>query len=253
MVLALTDFGVLDGVLLVVGGVIAGFVNTVAGGGSAITLPVLVELLNDPLLANGTNRVAVLLQNSAGLAGFQRGRVVPWSAIKRLAVPVLVGALAGSWVATGVDAGTMEVVFAVVIVGVAMSVLVSPKRWEGGGEVRLGRVTEILAFIAIGFYGGFVQAGVGFLLLGGLVLGGGLNLVSGNAAKVALILTFTLVALPVFLAAGQVSLLAGGILAIGNMSGAWVASNLAVSTDGGWIRWVLVIAALGAAVRMVLR
>lgn len=244
---------VIDVVFLVAGGLFAGFVNTVAGGGSAITIPILVEVLSDPLLANGTNRVAILLQNSAGVAGFQRGRVVPWDRIKPLVLPVLGGALAGSWLATQLDPDTMEVVFAVVIVGVAMSVLVSPKRWEGGGVAKLGTVGELLVFTAVGFYGGFVQAGVGFLILAGLVLGGGLNLVSGNAAKVVLILAFTMVALPVFLFAGQVSLLAGGVLALGNMTGAWVASNLAVAKGGGWIRWVVVVAALAAAARMLLR
>jgi uncharacterized membrane protein YfcA len=105
-------------------------------------------------------------------------------------------------------------------------------------------------FGAIGFYGGFVQAGVGFLLLGGLVIGGGLTLVTGNAAKVLLILAFTAVALPVFLLAGQVSLLAGVVLAAGNMSGAWIASRLAVKKGAGWIRLVVVVAALTAAARM---
>jgi uncharacterized membrane protein YfcA len=247
------ELELLDGVILVAGGLFAGFVNTVAGGGSAITLPLLVEVLNDPLLANGSNRVAVLLANSTAVAGFQRGRAVPWGKVRRLALPVLAGALAGSWVATRVDPDTMEVVFAVVIVGVALSVLVSPKRWEGGGEASLGPMTELAVFIAVGFYGGFIQAGVGFLLLAGLVLGGGLNLVTGNAAKVALIVAFTIVALPVFLFAGQVSLLAGGVLALGNMTGAWIASNLAVSKGGGWIRWVIVVAALAAAARMLLR
>ena len=131
--------------------------------------------------------------------------------------------------------------------------LVSPGRWAGGGEARLGPVANVVVFALIGFYGGFVQAGVGFLILASLVLGGGMNLVSGNAAKVTLILAFTVVALPVFLFAGQVSLLAGGVLSLGNMTGAWIASNLAVSKGGGWIRWVVVVAALAAAARMLLR
>lgn len=239
--------------LLLLGGLTAGFVNTVAGGGSAITLPLLVELLGDPLLANGTNRVAILLQNVVGVAGFQRGRAVPWASVTPLVAPVLAGALAGSWVATRMDGETMEVVFALVIVGIAFSVLVSPDRWSGGHDRKMGPVASVIVFGAIGFYGGFVQAGVGFLLLGALVLGGGLNLVTGNAVKVVLVLAFTVVALPVFLVAGQVSLLAGGVLAVGNMAGAWIASNLAVSKGGGWIRWVVVVAALGAAARMLLR
>lgn len=247
------ELEVVDAVLLVLGGLVAGFVNTVAGGGSAITLPILVEILGNPLLANGTNRVAILLQNATGVAGFQRGKAIPWRVVGPLVPPVLGGALAGSWVATRLDPDAMEVVFAVVIIGVALSVLISPKRWEGGGEARLGTIGRIVAFTAIGFYGGFVQAGVGFLLLAGLVLGGGLDLVSGNAAKVVLILGFTIVALPVFVVAGQVALVAGGVLAIGNMTGAWIASNLAVAKGAGWIRWVVVGAALVAAARMLLR
>lgn len=247
------EIELLDAVFLIGGGLFAGFVNTLAGGGSAITLPILVEVLNDPLMANGTNRIAVLLSNATAVAGFQRGKVVPWQVVRPLVVPAVAGAIAGSWVATQVDGDTMEAVFAIVIVGVAASVLVSPRRWEGGGESKLGPAMQIVVFSGIGFYGGFVQAGVGFLLLGGLVLGGGLNLVSGNAAKVLLIVSFTLVALSVFLFAGQVSLLAGGVLAIGNMSGAWIASNLAVAKGAGWIRWVVVAAALVAAARMLLR
>lgn len=246
------DLAALDAALLVLGGLVAGFVNTVAGGGSALTIPILVEVLGDPLLANGTNRVAILLQNATGVAGFQKGRAIPWPVVLPLVVPAVGGALVGSWVATRLDADTMELVFAVVIIGVALSVLVSPKRWEGGGEPRLGPVARWFVFAGIGVYGGFVQAGVGFLILAGLVLGGGLTLVTGNAAKVVLILAFTAVALPVFLLAGQVSLLAGGVLAVGNMTGAWIASRLAVTRGAGWIRWVVVVAAIGAAVRMVL-
>lgn len=247
------ELDLVNATLLILGGLFAGFVNTVAGGGSAITLPLLVEVLSDPLLANGTNRVAILLQNVVGVTSFQRGRVIPWRVVRPLIVPVLAGALAGSWAATRVDADTMELIFAIVIVGVALSVLVSPNRWKGGGEGRLTSTGSLALFIAIGFYGGFVQAGVGFLILAGLVLGSGLDLVSGNAAKVVLILGLTVIALPVFLIAGQVSLVAGAVLAIGNMTGAWIASRLAIRKGGGWIRWVVVIAALAAAVRMLLR
>lgn len=247
------ELDLVAGLLLVLGGVAAGFINTVAGGGSAITLPVLVEILGDPLMANGTNRVAILLQNAVGVAGFQKGKAVPWKVAVPLIPPVIVGALVGSWTATQIDPDTMEVVFAFVIVGVAASVLVSPKRWEGGGDPRLGSWGNAVVFTVIGFYGGFVQAGVGFMLLAGLVIGGGLTLVTGNAAKVLLILAFTAIALPVFVLAGQVALLAGLVLAVGNMTGAWIASRLAVEKGAGWIRWVLIVAALAAAARMLLR
>jgi uncharacterized membrane protein YfcA len=233
------------------GGLAAGFVNTVAGGGSVITIPILVELF-DASIANGTNRIAILMQNVVGVARFQRGGAVPWARVLPLVPSVIGGALIGAWVATRIDADAMQRVFAVVIVLVAGSVLVKPSRWAGGTEPRLHEPWRSLVFFAIGFYGGFVQAGVGFLVLAGLVLGGGLGLVEGNAGKVLLILIYTPVALLLFAGADQVKLLAGVVLGTGNMAGAFLASTLALKKGAGWIRWVLVIAAVAAALRMLL-
>ena len=109
---------------------------------------------------------------------------------------------------------------------------------------------RFIVFLGIGLYGGFVQAGVGFLLIAALVVFGGMDLVNGNAAKLALIASYTVLALGTFIWAGQVNYLAGLVLAIGNMSGAWVAAHVAVEKGAGWIRWVLVVAAVVAAVRM---
>jgi len=237
--------------LLLGGGIAAGFVNTVAGGGSVVTIPILVEIVGASV-ANGTNRIAILMQQVGAVAGFQRGKAIPWSAVWSLAPPVIVGALGGAYVATTISAESMRRIFAFVIVLVAASVLVKPSRWLGGIEQRLHQPWRWLAFLAIGFYGGFVQAGVGFLLLAGLVLGGGFGLVNGNAAKVTLILLYTPVVLILFATADQVDLGVGLVLGMGNMAGAWIASNLAIKKGAGWIRWVLIIAAIAAALRMLL-
>lgn len=241
----------LTALLLLAGGVVAGFVSTVAGGGSVVTIPILVEVVGASV-ANGTNRIAILMQNVVAVAGFQRGRAVPWGRVLPLLAPTVGGATAGAYVATLLSSVAMRRVFAAVIVLVAASVLVRPSRWAGGTEQRLVEPWRSLIFGAVGFYGGFVQAGVGFLLLAGLVLGGGMGLVEGNAAKVVIILTYTPLALLLFVRADQVDLAVGLTLGVGNMAGALLASTLAVRRRGGWIRWVLVFAAVGAALRMVL-
>lgn len=235
--------------LLLGGGVVAGFVNTVAGGGSVVTLPILVEILGANV-ANGTNRVAILLQNVAGTAGFTKAKKVPWRAVLPLIPALVAGAAAGAWVATLISPGAMKRVFAFVVVLVAASVLVKPSRWLGGAESRLPEPWRSLAFFGIGFYGGFVQAGVGFLLLAGLVLGTGLDLVRGNAAKVFLVLIYTPVALAMFWGRDQVAWVPGLVMGAGNAAGALLATFLAVKKGAGWIRWVLALAAVGAAVRM---
>jgi uncharacterized membrane protein YfcA len=236
--------------LLLLGGFAAGFINTVAGGGSAITVPILIELLGSATLANGTNRVGVLLQSLVGIGRFQKGGKVPWKRTLPLVPSAVIGGLIGSKIASELSPDLMKRVFGVVIVLVAASVVFKPTAWSGGSGERLKEPWLSIVFFLIGVYGGFVQAGVGFLLLAGLVVGLGMDLVSGNAAKLVIVVAFTAVALPVFMAAGQVRWVVGVVLAGGNMLGAYVAAHFAVNKGAGWMRWALVGAALVAAGRM---
>ncbi len=240
-----------SGALLFVAGLLAGFVNAVAGGGSAVTIPVLVEMVGASV-ANGTNRVAVLVANIVATASFSAGGAVHWPKVGRLMAPTVVGAAAGALVATRLDAESMRRVFGIVLILVAASVALRPGRWVEGREAVLREPWRSVVFLTIGFYGGFVQAGVGFLLLLGLVVGSGFNLLTANAAKVALIAAYTIVALPVFLSAGQVDWSLGLVLAAGNSTGAFVATRLALREGAvSWMRWLLVVAAVAAAARMV--
>lgn len=241
----------LEGILLVLGGGAAGFINTLAGGGSALTVPILNEIVGIST-ANGTNRIAIMAANLGALSRFQRGKAVPWPRVWPLLVPAVTGAAAGAWLATVTSPGLMRKVFAAVLVLVAASVLFRPGRWLEDRESSLAEPWRSLAFLGIGFYGGFVQAGVGFLFLAGLVLGGGLNLVSGNAAKVVVIAVYTPVTLLLFAAADQIDLSVGLVLALGQVTGAWIAAHMALAKGAPWVRWVLVVAALVAAVRLAL-
>ncbi len=235
--------------LLVVGGGAAGFINTLAGGGSAITIPIL-EAMVGINTANGSNRIAILAANLSAVTRFQRGEAIPWRRVAPLLVPVVLGAGVGAWLATLTDPELLRTIFAAVLIMVAASVLLKPSRWLDEREDVLPEPWRFLVFLGIGVYGGFVQAGVGFLLLGGLVLGGGMNLVTGNAAKVVLVAIYTPIALVLFVLAGQVDFLVGGVLAVGQMSGAWIAAHLALEKGAPWVRWVLVVAAVLAAIRL---
>jgi uncharacterized membrane protein YfcA len=234
--------------LLLFGGLAAGFINTLAGGGSAITIPIMTEIVG----VNVANRIAILLANASALTRFQRGDAVPWGRLSRLIAPTVAGAAVGAWVATQTSGDVFKKIFAFVLVLVAGSVLARPSRWVEGREREMAEPWRSLLFLGVGFYGGFVQAGVGFLFLGSLVLGSGLDLVRGNAAKVALILCYTPVALLLFASAAQVDLQVGLVLSVGQMTGAWIAARLAVLKGAAWIRWVLVVVAVVAAVRMLL-
>lgn len=236
--------------VLVLAGLVAGFINAVAGGGSAITLPVLEALLG-ATAANGTNRIAILFANAGAVVGYTRGGAMPWRRVAGAIPATVLGAAAGAWTAARLDNDAMKKVFAFVLVFIAISVLARPGVWLKDREEQAVRQPwRSLIFFAIGFYGGFVQAGVGFLLLAGLVLAEGLDLVRGNGAKVLLILLYTPVALVFFARASAVNWAVGLTLAVGNTAGAYLASRLAVAKGAPWIRWLLVVVAIGAAVRM---
>lgn len=244
------ELSALTVVLLVSGGFAAGFINTVAGGGSVVSVPILIELLGSATIVNGTNRVAILFQNLVGVGRFQKGGKVPWNRVLPLLPSAVVGGYVGSRIATSISPEVMRRLFGVVIVLAALSVVMKATAWQGSDTQRLKEPWLSIVFFGIGLYGGLVQVGVGFLLLSGLVVGVGLDLVSGNAAKLVVVLGFTVVALPVFVAAGQVRWMVGLILAVGNMAGAYVAAHLAIKKEATWIRWVLVGAGLAAAARM---
>ncbi len=242
---------VLEAVVLLVAGLVAGFINALAGGGSAITIPILTAMVGINT-ANGTNRIAIFLANLTAIAGYQKGEAIPWKRVGVLVIPTVLGAAVGAWLSTITPPDVLRKVFAAVLLLVAASVLLRPSRWLEERDVALHEPLRSLVFFGIGFYGGFVQAGVGFLLLAGLVLGAGMNLVKGNAAKVVLIAAYSPIAILLFARASQVDLAVGGVLAAGQMSGAWVGSRLAVLKGAAWIRWVLVGAAVIAAARLAL-
>ncbi|MHC4972432.1 MAG: sulfite exporter TauE/SafE family protein [Planctomycetota bacterium] len=232
--------------MLALAGLAAGFVNTLAGGGSSITLPALEWATGLPGVANGTNRIAILLQNVVAVAGFHTGKAVPYRLALRLAGPAILGGCAGAWTATMLDPGSMRVALSVGILFVAVTAVIRPPRTP-----KLKGPWTAIAFFAAGFYSGFLQVGVGFLFLACLVGGLGLDLLRANAAKVFIVLVLTVPVVLIFGLRGQLWIAHGLVLACGNMGGAWIASRLALKKGAAWIRVVVVIAAVAAVTKLI--
>lgn len=237
----------LQAVVLALAGLLGGFLNTLAGGGSALTLPALEWATGSPGIANATNRIAILLQNCVAVAGFHTGRAVDFRLAARLAVPATVGGLAGAWLATSLDPGAMRVALSLGITFVALTAVWKPPRTP-----RLTGPWRDVAFFLVGIYIGFLQVGVGFLLLACLVGGLGLDLVRANAAKVCTVLFVTVPVVLFFGLKGQLQIPAGLVVACGNMGGAWIASRLAVKRGAAWIRVVVFVAAIAAVCKLLL-
>ncbi|OFY57590.1 MAG: hypothetical protein A2Y87_05395 [Bacteroidetes bacterium RBG_13_46_8] len=241
-------------ILVVLAGLVAGFINTLAGSGSLITLPLLMFLGLPANVANGTNRISILLQSLVGSAGFVKHRQLDLKTGLWLAVPTVIGSVAGALFALELNDRMMKRAIGILLVVMFFMVLFKPDIWlkgkQSGGSARINWVT-ILIFFVIGLYGGFIQAGVGFFLLGGLVMGAGFDLIKANALKNLLVFLYTPFALAVFIVNQQVDYKAGLILALGSMTGAWIATKIAVGRGTAFVRYVLLIAILGSAVKLI--
>lgn len=238
--------------LLVLVGAVAGFLNVMAGGGSLLTLPLLIFLGLPAATANGTNRVAIFFQNIFAIGGFKRQGVFPARLALLCTVPALAGSYLGANLAVDIDEQLFRRLLAIIMIGVLLFTVVDPmRRWQVTVEhlSPLRGLVLILTFFAVGVYGGFVQAGVGFLIISGL-LAHGLDLVRINAVKVIVIFAFTIVALAVFMAHGQVDYGLGLALAAGNSAGGWTASHVAVKKGHDWIKKVVSLTVLVFAIKL---
>lgn len=230
--------------LCIVAGFFAGVINTLAGSGSLITLPVLIFIGLPATVANGTNRVGVLLQNIAAGYSFSRDKVLDLRGALILSAPAVLGSLLGAQIAVSLNEEMMQRVIGGVMVLMLFVILLQPQRWlEGKMQSLKGGYNwhQTLTMFAIGVYGGFIQAGVGIFLLAALVLSIGYDLVRANAVKIIIVLAFTVSSLLVFANNAQVDWGAGLLLGLGNMLGAWVAARMAVKRGAAWVRWVLVV------------
>ncbi len=240
--------------VMVAAGFACGFVNVLAGSGSLITLPLLIFLGLPATVANGTNRIGILLQNLVGARGFHQRGLLDWRQALWLAIPTTLGAAVGAQIAVDLDEAKMERAIGALMAFMLVVMLVDPQRWlygRGGSERIRPTPAELGLFFLIGIYGGFIQAGVGIFLLAGLVLGAGFDLIRANAIKVLLILVFTVPALVIFLLNQQVDWDIGLILAAGNMMGAWAATRFAARPGAAlWIHRLLIVIVLASSAEL---
>jgi uncharacterized membrane protein YfcA len=231
-------------VLLLAGaGYLAGFINTIAGGGSMLTLPAFMMLGLPADIANGTNRVGILMQSLAGTRGFYKaGKLAPETIIPTL-IPTLGGSLAGSLMAsylpvTWLKPALLGTMLAMALLMLLQPSVVAPPPGTPAYALR-DRPLAWLGLFAAGLYGGFVQAGVGFILIAALAGGLRYDLVRTNALKMAITATLTLVALGVFIARGQVLWIPGLLMAAGTVMGAVTSVKFAIAVPQSVLKWVL--------------
>ncbi|OFY17127.1 MAG: hypothetical protein A2X11_01450 [Bacteroidetes bacterium GWE2_42_24] len=230
-------------IILGLAGIVVGIINTLSGGGSIISLSLLMFFGLDANIANGTNRVAILFQSLAGVKKFSDSKMLDIPRGWHYALPALVGSLGGAWMATDINKQVFEYLLLGVMVVMVVLMFVDPEKWIGKSALQQYKKPgwrTWITFVAIGFYGGFVQVGIGYFLLAGLVIQAGYELVKANALKVFITFLYSPFTLVVFLWHNQVNWLYGIVLAIGTFSGGWLGAQLAIKQGASFIRWVIV-------------
>jgi uncharacterized membrane protein YfcA len=240
--------------LLVPIGVVAGFLNVVAGGGSLLTLPALIFLGLSSATANGTNRIALVGQNLVAMINFYREGFRDLKLGLLLGLPAIVGAVVGARLAIRIDDVLFQRMLAAVMLLVLVGILYPKKRPSTETTPQSEQLRwlplELGLLLLIGVYGGFIQAGVGYLLIFALSVVGNLSLVRTNSIKVIVIALYMLPSLLVFVVDGKVAWLPGLALAVGNSTGGWLGSAFSVKKGDRWIRVVLALAITGMALKL---
>lgn len=242
----------LEIIVLVVAGLMVGFINTLAGGGSIISLSLLMFMGLPPNVANATNRLGVLMQNIVAVGSFSQKKVLDYKRGIWLALPAVAGSIIGAFIAVDLNKQVFEIAIGVIMLIMVGFILVKPNRWLKENVTLTSKkvtFTQVIIFFFIGLYGGFIQMGVGYFLLAGLVLNAGYELVKANALKVFIILMYTPVAIIIFQINGQINWLYGLTLGAGTMLGGFIGSRLAVKKGAGFVRWVLIAVILLTAAR----
>jgi uncharacterized protein len=225
----------------VAGGFAAGIINTLAGNGSAITLSLLMAFGMSPNIANATNRLGILPQAlSAVLTLKKTPRTLKlFKDGSWFFVPIIIGSFIGAWVAVDIDPNVLKLIIGLIMGFILVTLLWSPKKWLINTEVSKNRKTfkNFVTFLFIGLYGGFIQMGIGILLLSALVLVAKYSLKDGNIIKLLIAFILIVPGFFVFLLSGQIEWMAGGAIAVGSSLGAFVAVRFLIQKP--WIALVM--------------
>lgn len=236
--------------ILFFAGALAAFLNVNAGGGSTLTLPALIFLGLDPTMANGTNRLGILVQNAAAVYSFKQEKFYELKNSLILSALTLPGAIAGALLAVKLEDKVFQNILAVVMIFIVITMLIPKKKTnQDNNDVKLDWKT-IISLLAVGFYGGFIQVGVGFLLMATFQNLMKLNLIKVNMHKVFVVFVYTVPAFLIFIFTNNVNWYYGLILSAGTAFGAWWGVKLSIKKGEKLIKVVLILAILIMALKL---
>lgn len=242
---------IIGAIILFFIGILAAFLNVAAGGGSSITVPALIFLGVDPSMANGTNRLAIMLQSASASASFRNEEIYQDKYTIIYALLTLPGAILGSIYATEISDEAFKKVIGIVLIGIIITILI-PKSKQVFDPSSNSKFSWLIypGFFILGFYGGFVQIGIGFLIIALVQRTLHLDLVKTNMNKTFAIMSINIPAMIIFVITGNMNWALGIVLAAGTMMGAWWAAKLSVRRGDKFIKYFFVLALIIISIKL---
>lgn len=232
-----------QGLLLIAVGILSGWLNVLAGGGSLLTVPILLFMGLPGAVANGTNRIAIITQNIAAVSTFFRNGFSDIKLSLSLASVAVPGAVVGAMIGVQIREQWFNYVLALVM-AIIMLLMALGNKTAAVNKVRSDMTMQQLwlghlCMFAVGLWGGFIQIGVGLILMPVLNRVLGLDLIRVNMHKVFIVLTYSIAAIAVYASQVQLAWVIGLCLAVGTALGGWLGARTSIVRGERWIRWTL--------------
>jgi hypothetical protein len=228
--------------ILAFAGFASGWINVIAGGGSLLTVPVMVFMGLPGPVSNGTNRIAIIVQSISAIASFRSKGFSDFRLSASLAAAASLGAYFGALFGVSLDGVWFNRTVAAVMIAVMILMATGEDRTmpkpDASSKARNLVLGHVL-MVGAGFWGGFIQIGVGFLIMPILYRVMGLDLVRVNMHKVFIALVFTFVAFLVFASKVAIVWEAGAALALGTAVGGWMGAHATIAKGEKFIKRAL--------------
>lgn len=239
-------------ILLITGGFIAGMINVIAGAGSLVTLPILIGLGLPPGVANGTNRISIILQDLSATFKFLKSKRLPIKEALILSIPTLIGGLIGALLASNIGDRLLNIIIMILLCIMIVYVIWQPQNMSAKTTNRPFRmdILTLVVFLTIGFYAGFIQAAATYLWFAALLWRLKIDMITADAIKIFLNLIVSPIALIIFIIYHEVIFTDGILLGIGSFAGGWYGAKAATHWSPKFIRNIMIVILVVSAVYM---
>jgi uncharacterized protein len=229
---------------------VAGFVDSIAGGGGLIVIPTLLWAGVPPLYALGTNKLQSVFGTAVALRNYWRSGLVEWRPNRLIVALVFAGAVSGAVIVQSIRPRILDLIIPLLLVAAAFYILLSPRMTDEDAHHRLSSAGYAPAGAAIGFYDGFFGPGAGTFYTTSLVALRGYGLTKATALTKLVNLTSASASLLLFALGGHLLWLLGLCMAIGAMAGGWLGSHSALRFGARLIRPLLVAISLSLTAKL---